>query len=142
MIVDQINWNLDKFIIGRFWGTITVAIYGVASQINTLYMSFSTSISSVFAPRVNKMVAADSSDKELTNLFTRIGRTQFIVLSLIGTGFIFFGRPFINMWAGADYDEAYIITLILIIPVTIPLIQNIGIEIQRAKNMHKFRSQL
>jgi len=28
----------------------------------------------------------------------------------------------------------------LIIPVTIPLIQNIGIEIQRAKNMHKFRS--
>ena len=142
MIVDQINWNLDKFIIGRFWGTITVAIYGVASQINTYYMSFSTSISSVFAPRVNKMVVAGSSDKKLTNLFTRVGRVQFIVLSLICTGFIFFGRPFINMWAGNDYDEAYVITLILIIPVTIPLIQNIGIEIQRAKNMHKFRSQL
>jgi O-antigen/teichoic acid export membrane protein len=30
--------------------------------------------------------------------------------------------------------------LILIIPVTIPLIQNLGIEIQRAKNQHKFRS--
>ena len=30
--------------------------------------------------------------------------------------------------------------MILIIPVTIPLIQNIGIEIQRAKNMHKFMS--
>lgn len=30
--------------------------------------------------------------------------------------------------------------LLLIIPVTIPLIQNLGIEIQRAKNQHKFRS--
>lgn len=142
MIVDQINWNLDKFIIGRFWGTITVAIYGVASQINTSYMSFSTNISSVFIPRVNRMVASDCSDKELTDLFTRIGRVQFIVVSLICTAFIFFGRPFMNMWAGADYDKAYVITLILIIPVTIPLIQNVGIEIQRAKNMHKFRSQL
>ena len=142
MIVDQINWNLDKFIIGRFWGTITVAIYGVASQINTYYMSFSTNISNVFTPKVNKMVASGTSDKDLTDLFTRVGRVQFIVLSLICTGFIFFGRPFVNMWAGADYDEAYVITLILIIPVTIPLIQNIGIEIQRAKNMHKFRSQL
>lgn len=142
MIVDQINWNLDKFIVGRFWGTITVAIYGVASQINTYYISFSSSISSVFAPRVNKMVAADSSDKELTNLFTRIGRIQFIVLSLIVTGFIFFGRSFINIWAGTDYDEAYIIALILMIPATLPLIQNIGIEIQRAKNMHQFRSKL
>ena len=142
MIVDQINWNLDKFIIGRFWGTVNVAIYGVASQLNTYYMTLSTSISNVFVPRVNKMVASDSSDNDLTVLFTRIGRVQFIVLSLICTGLIFFGRPFINMWADSSYDEAYIITLILVIPVTIPLIQNIGIEIQRAKNMHKFRSQL
>ena len=44
------------------------------------------------------------------------------------------------MWAGSDYDDAYPIVLLLIIPVTIPLIQNIGIEIQKAKNMHKFRS--
>lgn len=30
--------------------------------------------------------------------------------------------------------------LLLIIPVTVPLIQNLGIEIQRAKNMHKARA--
>ena len=53
-----------------------------------------------------------------------------------------FGQPFINMWAGENYSEAYPIALLLIIPVTIPLIQNLGIEIQRAKNMHQFRSWL
>ena len=140
MIIDQINWSLDKFVIGRFRGTVAVAVYGLASQLNTYYLSLSTSISNVFIPRVNRMVAANDDRRELTNLFTRIGRIQFILLSLICSGLIFFGRPFINMWAGIDYDDAYPIALLLIVPVTIPLIQNIGIEIQKAKNMHKFRS--
>ena len=65
-------------------------------------------------------------------LFTRVGRVQFILLSLICSGLIF-GQPFINMWAGNNYSEAYSIALLLIIPVTIPLIQNLGIEIQKLK---------
>ena len=140
MIIDQINWSVDKFIIGRFRGTVAVAVYGLASQLNTYYLSLSTSISNVFIPRVNRIVAVDNDSKELTNLFTRIGRIQFILLSLICSGIIFFGKPFIKMWAGVEYSKAYIIVLFLIIPVTIPLIQNIGIEIQKAKNMHRFRS--
>ena len=140
MIIDQINWNVDKFIIGRFRGTIGVAIYGLAAQLNTYYLSLSTAISNVFIPRINRMVATSDNNSELTELFTRIGRIQFVLLSLICSGLIFFGQPFIVKWAGIDYKEAYPIVLLLIIPVTIPLIQNIGIEIQRAKNMHKFRS--
>ncbi len=65
---------------------------------------------------------------------------QFILLSLIITGLIFFGLGFIQLWAGDDYHESYGIALMLIVPVTLPLLQNLGIEIQRAKNMHKFRS--
>lgn len=140
LLIDQINWNVDKFILGRFHGTVSVAVYGLAAQLNTYYLSISTAISSVFIPRVHKLVANDNNNNELTLLFTRIGRIQFIMLSLIASGLIFFGRSFINMWAGKEYDGAYPILLLLIIPVTIPLIQNIGIEIQRAKNMHQFRS--
>lgn len=142
MIIDQINWNVDKIILGRFKGTIAVAIYGLAAQLNTYYLTLSTSISNVFIPRVNRMVAISNDNRELTGLFTRVGRVQFILLSLICSGLIFFGQPFINMWAGTNYSEAYSITLLLIIPVTIPLIQNLGVEIQKAKNMHQFRSWL
>ena len=88
-IIDQINWSVDKFIIGRFRGTVAVAVYGLASQLNTYYLSLSTSISNVFIPRVNRMVAANDDRRELTNLFTRIGRIQFILLSLICSGLIF-----------------------------------------------------
>ncbi len=140
LVIDQINWNVDKFILGRFHGTIAVAVYGLAAQLNIYYLSIATAISSVFIPRVHRLVSNFDNNDELTKLFTRIGRVQFIILSLISTGLVFFGRPFINIWAGSNYDDSYPIALLLIIPVTIPLIQNIGIEIQRAKNMHQFRS--
>lgn len=140
MIVDQINWSVDKFLIGKIMGTVAVAVYSIGGQMNTYFMNFSTSISSVFIPRVNRLVSAGGNDKELTKLFTRVGRIQFLVLSFILSGFIFFGQFFINGWAGEGYKDAYMISLILIVPVIMPLIQNTGIEIQRAKNLHKFRS--
>ncbi|MBS5115918.1 MAG: oligosaccharide flippase family protein [Erysipelotrichaceae bacterium] len=140
LIVDQINWSVDKFLLGRISGTVAVAIYGVSGQLNTMYMQLSTSISNVFIPKVNKIVAENNNDDELTDLFIKVGRIQFIILSLVITGFIFFGRRFIEIWAGNGYSNSYIITLLLIIPVTIPLVQNLGLEIQRAKNIHKVRS--
>lgn len=139
-IIDQINWSVDKFLLGRFTSTTSVAVYGVGGQINTLYLQFSSSISNVFVPKVNRIVAESDDNQQLTELFTKVGRIQFIVLNLILTGFIFLGAPFIKVWAGEEYRDAYIVALLLIIPVTIPLIQNLGIEIQRAKNMHKARA--
>ncbi len=51
-----------------------------------------------------------------------------------------YGKFFIRKWAGEGYDAAYYVGAMVMIPYIVPLIQNIGIEIQRAKNMHKFRS--
>jgi len=140
LVVNQINWNVDRFIVGRFKGTIAVATYSLAAQLNTYYLAFSTALSGVFIPRVNAMVSGANDNKELSLLFAKLGRLQFILLSLIITGLIFFGMGFIKLWAGDDYHESYGIALMLIVPVTLPLLQNLGIEIQRAKNMHKFRS--
>ena len=63
-----------------------------------------------------------------------------MVMILVLSGFLVFGKAFIRLWAGAEYSSAYAVALLLIVPVTIPLIQNLGIEIQRAKNMHRARS--
>lgn len=139
-VVDEINWMVDKFLLGIYHGTKITAIYGLASQIVSYFRSFSSAIYSVFIPRVNNIVQTSNDYKVLTGIFTRVGRVQFIVLSLISSGLVFFGRPFVYFWGGEDYLDAYPIMLMLIIPLMIPLIQNLGIEIQKAKNMHKFRS--
>lgn len=43
-IIDQINWSVDKFLLGRFAGTTAVAIYGVGGQINSMYIEFGMSV--------------------------------------------------------------------------------------------------
>lgn len=145
-IVDQINWATDKVVLGKFCTSVAVAVYAIGSQINNYFLQFSTAISGVFVPQVNRIVASDEKEqkknKQLTDLFTKVGRIQFIVLMLILTGFIYFGKFFILRWAGEGYENSYYVALLLIAPVTVPLIQNIGIEIQRAKNMHQFRSYI
>lgn len=141
MVTDQINWNVDKFIVGRYKGAIAVSIYGIAAQINTYYMGLSTTISNLFIPRVNRLVAdKNSKDSDVDYLFVKVGRLQFILMSCILIGIYIFGQQFIILWAGKNYSTAYPILLLLATPTIIPLIQNLGIEIQRAKNLHHFRS--
>lgn len=140
MIVNQINWNVDKFMIGRMIGTGAVAVYGVASQINSLYIQLSSAISSIFVTQINQLVAEGNNEKKLNKLLNKTGRIQYMLLSLILCGFVFFGEKFIELWAGEGYESAYVVALLLITVETIPLIQNIGIEVQRAMNKEKVRS--
>lgn len=141
--IDQVNWNIDKLVLGRFKGTESVAIYSVGFSLYSYYQQFSTSISGIFIPRIHAISQKYSGNelkKEYTSLFTRVGRIQFLILGLIATGLIFYGKLFISLWAGEGYERSYYVMLLLVIPATIALTQNLGIEIQRAQNKHKFRA--
>lgn len=145
LIVDQINWSIDKVLLARFKGTTMVAIYSVGFSLYTYYQSFSSSISGVFTPRIHGLVNTIKDKAEqraaLTSLFIKVGRIQFIILSLLCSGILFFGKFFITqIWASEQYEEAYYVALLLVFPATIALVQNLGIEIQRAEYKHQFRS--
>ena len=139
-IASQINLNVDKIILGAVQGATVVAIYSVGSQFNQYFMNMSTAVSNVFIPRVNRLVAENKDNSVLDQLFIRIGRIQYMILSAVLVGYLLYGKFFISKWAGEGYESAYYVGALIMIPYIIPLIQNIGIEIQRAKNMHKFRS--
>lgn len=139
-VIDKINYNVDQFILGIFSGSVAVAIYSVASQLNQMYMNFSTAVSGVLLPKVTKMESNNASDKEFSDIFIKTGRVQYIIMALILSGFILYGNEFINLiWVGPEYADSYIIACILMIPITVPLIQNVGINILQAKNKYKYR---
>lgn len=139
-ITEQITSATDGVILGAMWGTAVVSVYTVGAQFNRYFTSFSVAISSVFAPRINNIVAESDSNEELDELFIRIGRVQFYILTLMLIGYIAIGRDFIILWAGKDYANSYLVGLFLILGAFIPLFQNVGLEIQKAKNKHKARS--
>ena len=139
-IMDKINWNVDQFILGTICGTTVVAIYSVASQLNQMYLNFSIAIAGVMLPKVAKMEEQNASDEEFSHVFIQTGRIQYIVMALIMSGFLLYGQEFINIvWVGPEYSQTYIIACILMLPLTIPLIQNVGLNIIQAKNQYKFR---
>lgn len=141
-IMDRIYWSTGQFVLGIYRGAVAIAVYAVAIQLQSMFMMFSTAISTVFLPRVTAMVAKENNEQEISNLFVRTGRLQYIIMAFILSAFIVFGKPFIQLWAGAGYEDAYYICLLFFIPLTIPLIQNLGITVLQARNQMKFRSLL
>ena len=139
-IMDKIYWSTGQFVLGAVAGMMAISIFAVGIELQSMYLQFSNAISSVFLPRVTGMVALKNDSKELSDMFIRTGRIQNIIMVLILMGFVAFGRPFVTLWAGSEYADAYIITLLFFISLYIPLIQNLGITILQARNQMKFRS--
>lgn len=142
VVMNQIYWNTGQFVLGAISGTAAVAVFAVAIQMESMYMQFSTAISSVFLPKVTSMVSQRNDKEEISNLFIRTGRIQNIIMSFMLFGFIVFGKRFIELWAGENYSDAYYMTVAFFVALYIPLIQNLGITILQARNEMKFRSLL
>ena len=141
-IMDRVYWSTGQFVLGVWAGTAAVAVYAVAIQLENFYMSFSTAISGVFLPKVTAMTMNDSDRSLVSDLFIKTGRIQYCVLAFVLSGFIIFGRQFVELWAGVGYENTYHIALLFFVPFTIPLIQNIGLVILQARNQMRFRSLL
>ncbi len=140
IVIDQLYSNTDKFILGALCSSAMVTTYTVGVQFYSYFEQFSTSISGVFLPKITQLVTVNDNLEEVSALFCRIGRVQFILLGFLMSGFIIFGRQFISLWVGKDQMDAYGIALVVILPALIPLSQNLGISVLRALNQHRFRS--
>lgn len=139
-IVDMLYWATDKVLIGAMVGSVAVAVYNIGGTFTTMLQNMSSAISGVFGTRVTSMVLSKRPMEEISDLLIRIGRLQYLVVSLLLSGYIVFGKIFIQFWAGSDYQDAYYIGLMTMIPITVPLIQSIAFSTIVAQNKHRFRS--
>lgn len=141
-IVNQLYASTDTMIIGAIpaLATIGVAVYNIGSTFNHMMLSFTTGISSVLSPKVNKLVFSGGSSEELTDMVIRFGRIQAYIVAIVCSGFIAFGQDFILLWAGEGYEAAYWVALFTMIPSCVPLMQNVALSITIAQNKHRFRA--
>lgn len=141
-LIDQVFFKTNQIILGIISGTSAVAVYAIASLIYMNYMALSLAISGVYLPYVTEMISRKDSIKIISNLFINIGRWQYFLLAAISSGFFIFGKVFIDFWAGKGFEDAYYITLLIIVPFTIDLTQNIGLSILQAQNKYDFRAKV
>ena len=139
-ICDTVNQSLPNMLLGALTSAVVVSTFAVSVQIRQVFYSLSTTMSSVFIPKINQMVASSDNNEELTHLMTRVGRYQMFLFCWVYCGFVLLGKFFITTWAGEGFLDAYYLICAMTLPVGVPLCQNTGIEIQRAKNKHRARS--
>jgi O-antigen/teichoic acid export membrane protein len=140
-VMDRVYWSTGQFVLGTVSGTVAVAVFAVAIQLQQMYMNFSTGIVGVFLPRVTAMLTSHCSDKKISDLFIRTGRIQFCIMAFILSGFVLFGKLFIILWAGKEYEAAYSITRCFSVPPDGSLIRILELPFFRPEP-EQFRSVL
>lgn len=75
----------------------------------------------------------------ISNLFSSVGRLSFLVCGAVLGCFAFAGREFVSLWAGEGYESAYWIALVVMVPFTIDIIQNVGLTVLQVMDKYLFR---
>ncbi|MCI8402820.1 MAG: oligosaccharide flippase family protein [Lachnospiraceae bacterium] len=135
-VMDQLNWQVDKFILARVRGADEVAIYSVGSQFNAIFLSIGGAAAGIFIAEINRLTA-HGDESRISELFIRTSRIFTQIAVLIMSAFIIFGRQFITRWAGEGYGDSFFVSVLIMLPVTVALSQGLGQDIARAKNLHK-----
>ena len=91
-IMTRIYWNIGQFVLGCYRGTVAVSVFALAVTLVMMYTSFSYGISGVLLPRITSITTMEHTGSQLSDLFIRVGRLQYAVLSLLLSGFVLFGR--------------------------------------------------
>lgn len=142
-IVNQVNNNVDTMLLGAMvsekW---IITMYSAALLVYGTYNSAVSVMSSFFLPKATRLIANNATGEELTDFVIRPGRFQAMVAVAIVAGFTVLGKNFITIWIGKQYLDAYYIILMLIVPVTVPLVENTAISILDASMKRMYRSMV
>ena len=140
-VVNQVNNNVDTMILGAFvTEKAIITMYSSALAIYAIYNSLVSVIASFFLPKATRLINKKASGKELTDFVIAPGRFQAVLAVACILGFFLFGKNFISIWIGKKYLDAYWVVLMLIIPVTIPLVENTMISVLDAAMKRMYRS--
>ena len=140
-IVNQVNSNVDTMLLGAMVSEKSIiTMYSSALLVYSVYNSIVSVMSSFFLPKATRLVAKNASGEELTDFVIKPGRFQAMIAIAIISGFAVLGKTFITIWIGKQYIDAYYIVLILLVPVTVPLVENTAISILDATLKRIYRS--
>lgn len=143
-IIVQFNGHVDSWVIGAYIGTVAVTVYSFAIKIYNMYQQCAMSISGVLLPTVTNRLLEDADSRSMEDMVIKYGRIQWSFLSALFMGLICLGNEFFEVWLadslGPTTRDCWILCLILVIPMTLPLVTNVCLTILRAKNLMRFRT--
>lgn len=139
-IVNQINTNVDKFLIGAFMNPEMVSLYGVGMYVFSVFSSLTSVPITMFAPQIIGEVGAHGLQARLHEKILQATKIVTLIGGSVFFGFITVGRPFIEIVYGEQYLSAWLIAVILMTSAFLNMITGVLINVLDALNKRMFRS--
>ena len=124
-------YRMDLVVVGMFAGIDKVVFYSIAGTLVSYASSLCSNITYVFTPRFTQLESSDSSE-ELQKLYFFGMRTTGMVVTILVSGLLVFGKDFIELWLGASYvtgpwtDRSDVIMTVLILANLPRMLQSIS----------------
>lgn len=139
-VADRLFWQTDSFLLGVLASAEAVAVYAVSLEFVMLFATLSLSLSSLFLPRLSRLVVDEANFSEVNRLFLKVSRLQMLLLFFVWSGFLLVGDRFVEWWAGEDFALVYPLVLVLMSTFFIDLVQNMGLVVLQARGLFLFRA--
>ena len=137
-VVNTVNCNVDKFIIGVTIGPNEVAIYSIAMSMFVMFSSIATLTINMYMPKLAKV--KDTNSQEAYDIITKACRLNIIVTGIILCGFILVGKTFISLVYGEEFNDAWLCSLLIMVPLFFDSFNGVIIDIVQVKNKLHLRS--
>jgi O-antigen/teichoic acid export membrane protein len=99
----QISFNLDNLVVGAYFGTAAVAVYGVAVRLSEYQRRVCDQFSSMLFPVIVRL-DAQRNNAALQTALVNGARVSMLLAGGVTTCLIGFARPLLVHWMGAGFE--------------------------------------
>ncbi len=139
-IIDYFYWRTDNVLLGIMTTTNTVAEYNAGQTIIQHFKEFATAISGVTLPTLAMLTNEQNRESKMNDFLHKTSHLQCLIIFPIVIGFWLFGRQFLNVWLdGLGFENTYLFSLTIIIPLGLVLVQSTHVNMLFAMNKHRLR---
>ena len=140
-IADRVRFSIDNFVVAAMISVGAVTHYTIAVALFNYYGESMARIFGVISPVLNKYHKLNEWDK-LREVFLVVTELSAMMSVLIGGSLIVLGEPFINLWMGESYGDAYMVLVILCCAGIVAQAQRPSVAILYAIAKHKYYAKI
>jgi O-antigen/teichoic acid export membrane protein len=113
-VADILRFQVDAVVVTAFLNLSAVAVYNVGGQLVTYFRQLMGAVVGVIVPLYARYAATDDREKmgETFAFSTKIAASLSVML---GGSALVFGKSFIRVWLGPDFDGSYPVLVILML---------------------------
>jgi O-antigen/teichoic acid export membrane protein len=110
---DQLRFFVDGWVVGVFVTVSAVTHYAIASRLSLSFMSLMIAVFGILSPWFSHLLGSSDFDG-MRRVFSFSTRVAVSISTIVAAALLLYGRPFIALWMGAAYADAYLPLVILV----------------------------